>query len=500
MKTPLRFLFGLILFLPGFAQAQWTARQSLGSGHARVFSTSFSINGKVYLVGGQSNYTGLADVWEYDPLADSWSQKNPFPGGMRGGAVSFAIAGKGYFMCGSNYAGQYFQDVWEYDPATDTWLQKNNFPGNRREEATGFVIGGKGYLGTGYLEVVGPNSTFFVAFSDFWEYDPVTDTWTMKALFPGSQRGWAVGAAVNGKGYIGLGGNSSQNGSYSDLYEYDPLNDSWTTKASYGLAVSDAMVFTLGQQIYVCGGIDFSSMMGSAALKKFDPVTNSWTSLQSMPAGVTMGAAGVTCNNRAFVGTGYNPLLQEKNDWWEFVTTVTLCPAPVSFVTSTMATNGTAQCDGKIIVSGITNGCAPYTVSVTSGSGSVTGSGTSFTISGLCDATYTVSVKDNDCCGASQSVAVVPGNLLSSVGKTDPLHDLRIFPNPGSGTFILSGPVAVNDIQIRIKNTLGQDIGFRTQSLPEGMAVRLEEAAAGIYVVWITGKNGYTRVRQLQVN
>ena len=40
---------------------------------------------------------------------------------------------------------------------------------------------------------------------DFWEYDPVLNTWTQKADFGGAARGDAVGFSIGDKGYIGHG-------------------------------------------------------------------------------------------------------------------------------------------------------------------------------------------------------------------------------------------------------------------------------------------------------
>jgi hypothetical protein len=58
-------------------------------------------------------------------------------------------------------------------------------------------MNGKGYVGTG----AGYNG----ATADFWEYDPVTDTWTQKADFGGGIRRDAIGFSINGKGYLGTG-------------------------------------------------------------------------------------------------------------------------------------------------------------------------------------------------------------------------------------------------------------------------------------------------------
>ena len=44
----------------------------------------------------------------------------------------------------------YAKDFWEYDPIANTWTQKADFGGTARAVAVGFSIGSKGYIGTGF--------------------------------------------------------------------------------------------------------------------------------------------------------------------------------------------------------------------------------------------------------------------------------------------------------------------------------------------------------------
>ncbi|MBL0096699.1 MAG: hypothetical protein IPP46_09545 [Bacteroidetes bacterium] len=44
--------------------------------------------------------------------------------------------------------GNYLNDFYEYDPVTDTWLAQQNYPVNMAA-VKGFSIGNNGYAGTG---------------------------------------------------------------------------------------------------------------------------------------------------------------------------------------------------------------------------------------------------------------------------------------------------------------------------------------------------------------
>ena len=57
---------------------------------------------------------------------------------------------KGYIGTGQDLNGAWRKDFWEYDPAANTWTQKADFGGTERRGALGFSIGNKGYIGTGY--------------------------------------------------------------------------------------------------------------------------------------------------------------------------------------------------------------------------------------------------------------------------------------------------------------------------------------------------------------
>ena len=57
------------------------------------------------------------------------------------------------------------------------WVKKENLGGVARHRATGVSIGQKGYIGLGHVNGTGVN----FAFSDWWEFEPATNSWTQKA-------------------------------------------------------------------------------------------------------------------------------------------------------------------------------------------------------------------------------------------------------------------------------------------------------------------------------
>lgn len=136
------------------ASDQWTKKsypEALGYFGG---GSAFTINGKGYLGVGwaQEKYTEVSDFYEYDPGTDSWTRKASFPGTLRNNATSFSLPnGKGYIAMGYSEAqSKYLNDVWEYDPVLDTWTRTEDFPGSPRFGARAVVVGSGAYIIGGY--------------------------------------------------------------------------------------------------------------------------------------------------------------------------------------------------------------------------------------------------------------------------------------------------------------------------------------------------------------
>ena len=77
-----------------------------------AYGLALVINGKSYIIGGE----GRSDVWEYDPGANSWTEKASF-GSARGFAAGFVVGNTGYFGTGSGTGSGGTDDFWGFDPS-----------------------------------------------------------------------------------------------------------------------------------------------------------------------------------------------------------------------------------------------------------------------------------------------------------------------------------------------------------------------------------------------
>src|SRR5688572_10242976 len=144
--------------------------------------------------------------------------------------------------------------------AEKQWSQLAVFPGVGRRFATNFVVGNKFYVGLGS----GIKNNNEQNLQDLYEYDPVIGTWNQKTDFPGGPTEFSIGFSINGKGYVGLGGNvsCSVNGctgtNFKDLWEYNQGGDSWTKIASFDFLETNetagTKVFVIGNNAYFFSG------------------------------------------------------------------------------------------------------------------------------------------------------------------------------------------------------------------------------------------------------
>jgi N-acetylneuraminic acid mutarotase len=298
-------------------------------GGGNVAGTTLTIGDKIYSGLGYnaiSGYSSVSNGWfEYDPVTNKWTQKAGFPGAARANAVGFSIGGKAYVGLGTNYdrtsKQDLYNDFYEYDPIANTWTKKGDFS-MPRDQPIYFVIGDKGYMGTGNNPPNSPTNT-----TDFWEYDPKMDKWTMKADFPGAARCRSFSFVINGKGYVGGGENNSIS-KQNDFYEYDPVKNEWTSKTSFTDKLARSRGFSIGNFGYMIGGLVGTVGAESPSNKviQYNPTTNTWTVVSSMASDDDSKLGRfytiiATIQGKAYIGgggygDGGNP--SNKKDFYEF--------------------------------------------------------------------------------------------------------------------------------------------------------------------------------------
>ena len=226
-------------------------------GAARGLAVGTQYNGLGYVGFGLTTNGVLDDLWEYDPSTETWTELANCPCSGRAHPALVATAGKIYVGLGDDRNSN-LNDWWEYDIATDTWTQRPNFPGVARHHPYYFAIGDSAYVGFGH----GPS-----IYKDWYMYDPATNTWEQKNDLPDQGRVAGTQFSYGGKGYVIAGENENHqnNGFDAEFWEYDPLADSWAQLPSVpvgdsrwapgSFVIDSSLFFTSGEKSEREGGL-----------------------------------------------------------------------------------------------------------------------------------------------------------------------------------------------------------------------------------------------------
>lgn len=247
----------------------WVARSTVRT--ARTGSVAVTAEGRVYVIGGQTD-TGLSDeVLLYTPRQNTWEDVNapkPTPVFGAGGA---AIGKRVYVLGGIAANGQPSRQFEMLDLAGSTWTALSDLPtaisGHAVSAAQNklYVFGGR------------VNGEISAAARVF---DPGTETWADLPPMP-TPRTQAAAAVINDSIYVVGGSDGQQELTTCEVFSI--RNNRWqscspmtTARSSFGLAA-------VGQSLYAIGGgvRDFVGFN-----EKYNINEDKWSNFDTPPARV----------------------------------------------------------------------------------------------------------------------------------------------------------------------------------------------------------------------
>jgi N-acetylneuraminic acid mutarotase len=179
----------------------------------RAFMASGYFNGKIYLVGGYSTgqvTPAFSQVWEYDPVANTFDTSRTDMPVALGGAGSGVVNGHLYVAGGRDINITNYNTLYDYDIASDTWTQRANLPTGVNVPGSA-VIGGKLWVFGGGDPFGGPAAMPAKKHTQIPDttnvlqvYDPASDSWTVgpslltTVSFPAGTDVGATAVAVGG--------------------------------------------------------------------------------------------------------------------------------------------------------------------------------------------------------------------------------------------------------------------------------------------------------------
>jgi uncharacterized repeat protein (TIGR01451 family) len=203
----------------------------------------------------------------YNPASNAWDvSKKPMPTILFGAAAVAPGNGKIYTL-GGVVSGNVVQ---EYEPMSDSWTLRQPMPTPRYGLAA-VALDGKIYA----LGGNGPSNAVEV-------YDPATDTWSSRAPLL-TARVFLAAAVAGGKVYAIGGSPDCCGGSQTDVVEvYYPAADRWETAAPLPMALQLSAAVAFNGLIYTFGGFVPGSGVTGATFQ-YTPALDAWTRQPDMP-------------------------------------------------------------------------------------------------------------------------------------------------------------------------------------------------------------------------
>ena len=240
--------------------------------------------------------------------AQNWNALNNMPS-PRHHPVTFSLNGSGYMLTGSTQTESTTKDFYRYDPSNDTWTQLTDFPGTARGFAIGASHQGLGYMGFGASD----NGLL----NDLWVFDPNSDQWSQLASCPCAGRRHPAFVIENGKIYVGLG--DGDIGDLRDFYVFDIGSNSWTQIGSLPASGRHhPFHFASGGEVYA--GMGHSGFTIYRDWYRFNPTSMGWTSMSPFPGEARVAGTQFDHGGKGYVlsGDGDNHSYMPSGEFWEY--------------------------------------------------------------------------------------------------------------------------------------------------------------------------------------
>ena len=234
-----------------------------------------------------------------------------------------AAGGKLYTVGGyaTGDTGSLEYPVQVYDPVENTWMLKAPIPTSRSGLGAASV-NGKIYAIGGYKPGL-PEGEGWA--DEVEEYDPQTNTWRNRTPMPTKRFGVGV-AELNGKIYVAGGISFSEY--QAKLEMYDPATDTWTILPPMMAPRSEFALVASKGKLYAIGGLYYQSSQGQQlqylnTVESYDPVAGIWSTKASLPNGLGLHGAVAIDNGHIHVFGGRNTAISntvmkydpEANSW-----------------------------------------------------------------------------------------------------------------------------------------------------------------------------------------
>jgi hypothetical protein len=278
-----KIILSFIIFIPILSISQtagsglWSSKnvnvldkiqtQSCGANGANY---SFSINDTLY-IGGKSVFV------RYNRLENSFTELALPP--YTFDQCNPTLATNQSFVI--NRIAYVFLDryLYSYNPTQNKWTGVQNFPGLNLEDASISVSNEKAYIMGGLKPAVvgSPRSNS----NDVWVFDPIPKSFVQLSNMPVAANGRLNSSSLGNKIYYNYG--------RDNFFEYNPITDSWTRKPSpsivsrnpAGVVQYESIIgmFSFQNDLYLTTCTTFLSTYGNRRVFKWDSTNETWNDI-----------------------------------------------------------------------------------------------------------------------------------------------------------------------------------------------------------------------------
>jgi len=255
------------------------------------------LGNEIYVIAGSTNtLDSVAIVQSFDTVRGTWQARAPLPLELNHVGAA-GLSGKIYAIGGfikSN--AEATAECFAYDPRANRWAPIAPLP-NKRGSVSVAALDGK-------VHAVGGRDTVSVTEHDV--YDPATNRWSTAAPLPPSEGRDHMGLVAYGGKLYAIAGRFTSSTNPTNLFEvYDPASDQWKEMPSMPTARSGGVAAAFHDRILYLGG-ELRNGRNNGVFtdnEAFDPVTNTWSELTPMPSG-RHGAGAAVVGERLYVPAG----------------------------------------------------------------------------------------------------------------------------------------------------------------------------------------------------
>ncbi|HEV8595132.1 MAG TPA: kelch repeat-containing protein, partial [Thermoplasmata archaeon] len=253
----------------------WANKNPSSSPGARAGpGMAFLSQGNVTLLFGGYNGAYLGDTWTYDFGTNSWTQitTSPSPPGREWPGLSYDPVHRVAVLFGGADTNGFRTDTWEYNVIAQTWSQQSPSPSPPPMADSSLAY----YSSASRHILFGQSLTTFQMVT--WAYNAATHTWQDRAPSgsPSARSGFATAYSSARDKVVEFGG-SQLTTLYSDTYEYDYSGNSWSFVTSGGPSAraGHSMTYRPADSfVYMFGGATSAGL--SQETWKYD---GSWSSV-----------------------------------------------------------------------------------------------------------------------------------------------------------------------------------------------------------------------------